>query len=65
MNLVGHSMGGLDSRHFITHLGERFFPGTRLTYFISNCRLTSGGNKVVASLVTLGTPHRGSSYGDW
>eukprot|EP01087_Luapelamoeba_hula_P021508 TRINITY_DN7536_c0_g1_i1.p1 TRINITY_DN7536_c0_g1~~TRINITY_DN7536_c0_g1_i1.p1 ORF type:complete len:211 (-),score=38.20 TRINITY_DN7536_c0_g1_i1:40-672(-) len=37
-------MGGVDSRHFITHLG---------------------GHKVVASLITLSSPHRGSPYGEW
>jgi triacylglycerol lipase len=44
VNLVAHSMGGLDSRHFISNLG---------------------GHKVVASLTTIGTPHRGSAYADF
>lgn len=44
VNIIGHSMGGLDARHFISNLG---------------------GHEVTASLTTLGTPHRGSSYSDW
>lgn len=42
-HLIVHSMGGLDSRHYITHLG---------------------GAERVASLTTLGTPHRGSPIAD-
>jgi len=44
LHLVAHSMGGLDARHFITHLG---------------------GAEKVASLITLATPHRGSSAADY
>jgi triacylglycerol lipase len=43
VNLIGHSMGGLDSRHFITRMG---------------------GHRVVASLTTIGTPHRGSEWAE-
>jgi triacylglycerol lipase len=39
-HIVAHSMGGLDSRHYVAHLG---------------------GHARVASLTTLGTPHRGSA----
>ncbi len=42
--LVGHSMGGLDSRYLVQH----FDPSHR-----------------VHTVVTLGTPHRGSSVADW
>jgi triacylglycerol lipase len=44
VHLVAHSMGGLDSRYLISHLGmaER-----------------------VLSLMTLGTPHRGTAFADW
>eukprot|EP01127_Copromyxa_protea_P003440 TRINITY_DN1325_c0_g1_i1.p1 TRINITY_DN1325_c0_g1~~TRINITY_DN1325_c0_g1_i1.p1 ORF type:complete len:209 (-),score=24.79 TRINITY_DN1325_c0_g1_i1:12-638(-) len=44
VNIIGHSMGGLDARYLITHLG---------------------GHEHVASLVTIGSPHRGSSHCDW
>jgi len=44
VNLIAHSMGGLDARQFITNLG---------------------GNKIVASLTTISTPHCGSHYADW
>jgi triacylglycerol lipase len=44
VNIIGHSMGGLDARHFISNLG---------------------GHEVTASLITLGTPHHGSAYGQW
>ena len=44
VNIVAHSMGGLDARHMITHLGMA---------------------DRVASLVTIGTPHRGTSFADW
>lgn len=45
MNLIGHSMGGLDSRFMITHLRPKSFK--------------------VASLTTIGTPHRGSAFADY
>jgi triacylglycerol lipase len=44
MVIVAHSMGGLDARHMIVHLGM---------------------DDRVSALVTLSTPHRGSSYADW
>jgi triacylglycerol lipase len=44
VNIVAHSMGGLDARYAITHLKAHRF---------------------VASLTTVATPHRGSSYADW
>ncbi|MFT3693532.1 MAG: hypothetical protein QM831_10365 [Kofleriaceae bacterium] len=43
VDLIAHSMGGLDARYAITHMGL----GTR-----------------VRSLVTVGTPHRGSPIAD-
>lgn len=43
LHLVAHSMGGIDSRRYIAHLG---------------------GHARVASLTTLGTPHRGSTLAD-
>ena len=42
--LVGHSMGGLDSRYLVRH----FDPNHR-----------------VRAVITLGTPHRGSSVAEW
>jgi len=42
-HLIAHSMGGLDARYYITHLG---------------------GHEKVASLITLATPHRGSTAAD-
>jgi triacylglycerol lipase len=42
--IFAHSMGGLDARYMITHLGM---------------------NDRVAALVTISTPHRGSSFADW
>jgi len=45
VNLIGHSMGGLDSRFMITHLKPTSFK--------------------VASLTTIGTPHRGSAFADY
>lgn len=42
--IVAHSMGGLDARHMIAHLGM-------------------AGQ--VATLLTVCSPHRGSSYADW
>lgn len=44
VSIIAHSMGGLDARRMITHLGMA---------------------DRVASLVTVGTPHRGSSFADW
>ena len=44
VNLIAHSMGGLDSRYMIAHLGM---------------------SDRVASLTTVATPHRGSSFADW
>ena len=44
VNIIAHSLGGLDSRQMLTHLGM----GSR-----------------VASLTTVGTPHRGTWVADW
>jgi len=44
VNIIGHSMGGLDARYMISRLGMA---------------------DRVASLTTIGTPHRGSSFADW
>ena len=44
VNLVAHSMGGLDARWWVGRLG---------------------GEAKVASLVTIGTPHRGTAVADW
>ena len=44
VNIIAHSMGGLDARHLI---------------------LMDGMEGKVASLVTIGTPHLGTSFGDW
>lgn len=43
VHVIAHSMGGLDARHMITHLGM---------------------HERVTTLVTLGTPHRGSPIAD-
>lgn len=43
VNLIAHSMGGLDCRYYISKLG---------------------GYRYTASLTTIGTPHRGSSWAD-
>jgi triacylglycerol lipase len=43
VNLVGHSMGGLDARYLVSQLGFQ---------------------ERVASITTIGTPHRGSSISD-
>ncbi len=43
VNIIGHSMGGLDARYAITHRGL---------------------GDVVASLVTISTPHHGTSIAD-
>jgi triacylglycerol lipase len=45
VNIIAHSMGGLDARYMISHLLP---PNIR-----------------VASLVTVATPHRGSSFADY
>mmetsp|Transcript_33915 Transcript_33915/g.57010 ORF Transcript_33915/g.57010 Transcript_33915/m.57010 type:complete len:296 (+) Transcript_33915:111-998(+) len=44
VNVIAHSMGGLDARYFIAK---------------------QGGGDVVASLTTLATPHRGSTFADY
>jgi triacylglycerol lipase len=44
VNLVAHSMGGLDARWYVGRLG---------------------GDRRVASLVTVSTPHRGTAVADW
>ena len=44
VNIIAHSMGGLDSRNFISSMG---------------------GHKHVASLTTIGTPHRGTAWADY
>ncbi|HRK29955.1 MAG TPA: hypothetical protein PLD59_02670 [Tepidisphaeraceae bacterium] len=42
--ILAHSLGGLDARYMVTHLGMA---------------------DRVQAIVTLATPHRGSSYADW
>jgi triacylglycerol lipase len=44
VNVIAHSMGGLDARWYVGRLG---------------------GHERVASLVTIATPHRGTSVADW
>ncbi len=44
VNIIAHSMGGLDARYMITHLGMA---------------------DRVPALITIATPHRGSSFADW
>ncbi|KAI8930171.1 Alpha/Beta hydrolase protein [Entophlyctis helioformis] len=45
VNLIGHSMGGLDGRYVIAHIPSSSYK--------------------IASLTTVATPHRGSSFMDW
>jgi triacylglycerol lipase len=45
VNIIAHSMGGLDARHMIAHCPP---PGVR-----------------IASLVTVASPHRGSTFADF
>lgn len=45
VNFIGHSMGGLDCRHLISHFNPSEY--------------------VPLSLITVGTPHRGSPFMDW
>ncbi|KJZ78693.1 hypothetical protein HIM_02084 [Hirsutella minnesotensis 3608] len=46
VNIIAHSMGGLDARYMISHLQPE-------------------GKVAVASLTTIATPHRGSSFADY
>ncbi|KAJ3343585.1 hypothetical protein HDU93_007466 [Gonapodya sp. JEL0774] len=75
VNLLAHSMGGLDCRFLISHLHRTH------TLTISNPRGASGDTESVQaptqvaapaaprykvkSLTTVATPHRGSSFMDW
>ncbi|PNY29418.1 Lipase 2 [Tolypocladium capitatum] len=47
VNIIAHSMGGLDARYMISHL-LRATPNVR-----------------IASLTTISTPHRGSTFADY
>ncbi|OMJ07865.1 Lipase 2 [Smittium culicis] len=49
VNLLAHSMGGLDSRYLITHIQPNVFKS----------------NYKVSSLTTISTPHNGSPFMDW
>ncbi|KAG9250213.1 Alpha/Beta hydrolase protein [Emericellopsis atlantica] len=44
VNIIAHSMGGLDARYMISHLPPKYVD--------------------IASLVTVASPHRGSSFAD-
>ena len=44
VNIIAHSMGGLDARYMVSQLGMA---------------------PMVASISTISTPHRGSSFADW
>ncbi|OLY80196.1 Lipase 2 [Smittium mucronatum] len=49
VNLIAHSMGGLDSRYLITHISPHI-PRT---------------NYQISSLTSISTPHNGSPFMDW
>jgi len=53
-HLIAHSMGGLDCRYLISHLQ----PSDE------NRKGSKGNGCRVASLTTIGTPHRGSPFAD-
>lgn len=56
VNVIAHSMGGLDARHMISHLLGGDGAG--------NVQGAAPGLRV-ASLVTVATPHRGSAVADY
>ena len=53
VHIIGHSMGGLDARHFIVDANNAVAVAGRGE--LAN---------VVASLTTIGTPHRGTPFAD-
>lgn len=66
VNIIGHSMGGLDSRYL--SIDKLCVPEHLALAYAWTCRhfITHlGGHEVTAALITLGTPHRGSAYSDW
>jgi len=52
LNIIGHSMGGLDSRYMVSKL-------------LSNQGKAGEGTFRVASLTTVATPHKGSPIARW
>lgn len=73
VNMIGHSMGGLDSRYLITHLDApaRRQPQQQQALNIGRCSsddqvgAVTQSPSIAASLTTMSTPHRGSAYADW
>lgn len=54
VNIIAHSMGGLDARYMISYAHRRRLEERR------------GGNDInVRALVTIATPHHGSAYADF
>ncbi|KAG6069640.1 hypothetical protein E4U16_004929 [Claviceps sp. LM84 group G4] len=73
VNIIAHSMGGLDARYMISEMLAAQGTGTDAnTNANANANVGKGegenprGNRVrVASLTTISTPHRGSPFADY
>ncbi|KAK0569913.1 lipase 2 [Tilletia horrida] len=61
INLIGHSMGGLDCRYLISKLGL----GPKEAGAGQDDDERSSSKVTVRSLTTIATPHRGSSFADY
>lgn len=63
VNIIAHSMGGLDARYMISNLLSSQATSSEYT---SDKPVPDLGAKIkVRSLTTIATPHRGSPYADW
>ncbi|KAG6010967.1 hypothetical protein E4U54_008313 [Claviceps lovelessii] len=66
VNIIAHSMGGLDARYMISKMKTRAAAAEeqQQQQQSGNARQTSQGIQV-ASLTTISTPHRGSPFADY
>lgn len=60
-------MGGLDARYFVTHLKGHLHVGYFFYFFfllLSLTAISKFDDNQVASISTIGTPHKGSALAD-
>lgn len=69
VNLIGHSMGGLDARYYISNVVPEYNKLQDVSALLKRYQLHVDKDLVlpkikVLSLTTISTPHRGSSFAD-
>lgn len=66
VNIIAHSMGGLDARYMISRSRQKRSSVTAAAAAAAAAQHDEPENDVnVRALVTIATPHHGSAYADW